>query len=61
MMPAPKGNWLDAANGQPAKTITKNATDFIASVAGYATAKNGLNILFVALVLQFVAMAWGVL
>jgi len=58
---APKGNGPDAANDQPAKTITKNAADFIALVASHATAKNGLNILFVALVLQFVAMAWGIL
>ena len=60
-MSAQKSDGLDAANDQPAKTITKNAADFIALVASHATAKNGLNILFVALVFQFVAMAWGVL
>lgn len=31
MMPAPKGNGLDAANDQPAKTDTKDATHSIAN------------------------------
>ena len=30
---APKGNGLDAANDQPAKTFTKSTTDFIALCA----------------------------
>ena len=30
---APKGNGLDAANDQPAKTLTKRTTDFIALCA----------------------------
>ena len=54
-----KGDGLDAANDQPAKTLTKYTTDFIAAASRYATVNGGFNILFVVLALQFVAIVWG--
>lgn len=56
-----KGNGLDAANDQPAKTLTKHTADFIARAARCATVNGGFNILFLALALQFVLNVWGVL
>ncbi len=43
---------------QVAKTVSKFATDFIATTARFASADNGCNILFLVLVLQFVALVW---
>lgn len=60
-MAATKGNGLDAANDQPAKTLTKRTADFIARAARYATVNAGFNILFLVLALQFVAIVWGAL
>ena len=56
-----KHNGLDAANDQPAKTLSQYATDFIAAAARYATVNGGFNILFLMLALQFVALVWGML
>lgn len=56
-----QGNGLDAANDQPVKTITKSKVDFIAAAARYATVNAGFNILFLMLVLQFVAIVWRML
>jgi len=61
IMSATKGNGLDAANDQPAKTLTKHAADFIAAAARYAIVNGGFNILFLVLALQFVAIVWGAL
>lgn len=60
-MDAPKGNGLDAANDQPAKTLTKYAADFIAGAARYATDNDGFNILFLVMALQFALNVWRVL
>ena len=60
-MAAKKGNGLDAAHDQPAKTLTKHTADFIAAAARYATVNGGFNILFLVLVLQFVAIVLGAL
>lgn len=56
-----KGNGPDSREVQPVKSLTNNATDFIAATARYATVNGGFNILFLVLVLQFVALVWGVL
>lgn len=60
-MAAPKGNGLDAANDQPAKTLTKHTADFIARAARYASVNAEFNILFLVLALQFVLIVWGAL
>jgi hypothetical protein len=60
-MAAPKGNGLDAANDQPAKTLAIHTADFIAAAARYAIVNGGFNILFLVLALQFVAVVWGAL
>ena len=56
-MDAPKGNGLDAANDQPAKTFTKNTTDFIARAARYAIADAGYLVLCMVVLIQAVFMA----
>ncbi|MBE0475040.1 hypothetical protein [Rhodoferax sp.] len=56
-----KGDGLGAPHDQPVKTLTKYVADFIAAATRYATFSAGLNALFLVLVLQFLAMAWGVL
>jgi hypothetical protein len=58
---APKGNGLDAANDQPAKTLSKRTADFIAAAARYAIVNGGFNILFLVLASQFVAIVCGAL
>jgi len=60
-MAATKGNGPDAPHDRPAKTLTKNASDFIAAAARYATANGGFNIFFMELAFQFVAIVWGVM
>lgn len=57
-MDATKGNGLDAANIQPAKTLTKYAADFIAWSGIFASR---LDVVTVLLILQFVAIVAGVL
>jgi hypothetical protein len=47
--------------GQVAKTLSKYASNFIAATARFASADNGCNMLFLVLVLQFVAIVWGTL
>ena len=56
-----KGDGLEAARNQPANTHTKHTADFIAAACRYATVNGGFNVLFLALVLQFVLIVWGVL
>lgn len=56
-----KGNGPNSHEVQPVKSLTKYATDFIATTARFASADNGCNLLFLVLVLQFVALVWGVL
>lgn len=58
--PAHKSECRGGAR-QVAKSITRLATDFIANIARFASADNGCNILFLVLVLQFVALVWGML
>lgn len=59
-MSAPQGNGLDAINDQPAKTLTKYATDFIARCTIIASADAGLYVAFVLVLLQAALMAvWG--
>ena len=58
-MSATKGGGLDAPHDQPAKTLTKLTANFIAAAAHYAIVNDGFNILFLTLVLQFLAIAWG--
>ena len=61
-MSAPQGNGLDAINDQPAKTLTKHATDFIARRTFIASADAGLCVAFAVVLLQAALMvAWGVL
>ena len=60
-MKNPIENGLAAANNQPAKTLTKRATDFIATCTRYATADAGYILLCVLLLIQTVLMALGVL
>ena len=60
-MKNPIENGLAAANNQPAKTLTKRATDFIATSTRYATADVGYILLCVLLLIQAVLMALGVL
>ena len=54
-------NGLAAANNQPANTLTKRATDFIATCTRYATADVGYILLCVLLLIQAVLMALRVL
>ena len=56
-----KGNGPNSHEVQPVKSLTKYAADFIAATARFASAHSGFNILFLVLVLQFVAFVWGVL
>ncbi len=56
-----KGNGPNSREVQPVKSLTNYATNFIATVSRWARADNGCNILFLVLVLQFVAIVWGVL
>jgi hypothetical protein len=68
-MSAPQGNGLDAINDQPAKTLTKHATDFIARcklfTGGFYLSRGidaGLCVAFALLLLQAALMvAWEVL
>ena len=56
-----KQNGPNSREVQPVKSLTKYAANFIAATARFATADNGCNILFLVLVLQFVAIVLGVL
>jgi len=56
-MVATKGNGLEAANDQPAKTLTKYAIDFIARAASFATPDKAYMLLCVVVVVQLAAMA----
>lgn len=47
-----KGDGLDAANDQPAKTFTKHTTDFIACTTRLAIADAGLTVAFALAALQ---------
>ncbi len=68
-MAAPQGNGLEAARNQPAKLLTKYATDFIARCTLFASGfylNKGIDptlcVAFVLVLLQAVVMAaWGVL
>jgi hypothetical protein len=60
-MAAAKGDGLDAANDQPAKTFTKNTTDFIARCMVAASNDAGLCVLVAVVAIQAVLMALGVL
>ena len=61
-MDAPQGNGLEAARNQPAKTLTKYATDFIARCTIIASADAGLYVAFAVVLLQAALMVvWGVL
>ncbi len=60
-MSATKGNGLDAANDQPAKTLTKHTVDFIARAASLATADSGYLVLCVVVLTQAVLIAMGCL
>lgn len=51
-MDATKGNGLDAANDQPAKTLTKYVTDFIACITRFADADAGLTVVIAVVALQ---------
>lgn len=52
-----KGNGLDAANDQPAKTLSKHTADFIARAASFAIADAGYLVLCVVVLIQAVFMA----
>lgn len=56
-----KQNGLTAGNSQPVKSLSKRTLDFIAAAASFASANTEFNIMFLVLVLQFVAIFWGVL
>lgn len=60
-MDATKGNGHNAGNAAPAKTLTKYATNFIATIAHYASIDSGFGWLFAVLGLQFALIVWGVL
>jgi hypothetical protein len=55
-MGAPIGDGLDAANDQPAKTLTKNTTDFIARCMVAASNDAGLCVLVVVVAFQVVSL-----
>ncbi len=54
-------NGLTAGNSQPVKTLSKYATDFIAAAIRIASLDVGLYLLAVALLIQAVLLALGVL
>ena len=56
-MSARKGDGLDAANDQPAKTPTKNTIHFIARCMAVASNDAGLCVLVAVVALQAVLMA----
>ena len=58
-MAATKGNGPDAANDQPAKTLTKHTTDFIARRIKSATVNAEMNAMFLPLAFQFAVIIWG--
>ncbi|OQW86213.1 MAG: hypothetical protein BWK72_18330 [Rhodoferax ferrireducens] len=54
-------NGLTAGNSQPVKTLSKYATEFIATCARMASADPGFYLLCVVLLTQAVLLALGVL
>lgn len=55
-MKTPIGNGLTTPHSQPAKTLTKYATDFIARCTIIASANAGLYVAFAVVLLQAVLM-----
>ena len=46
---------------QVVRTISKHTADFIACATRFATIHDGVNVLFLVLISQFVVTVWGVL